>query len=79
MNSNSDIFININKEDYKKIVGIQPSDENYYKVAFINDGSGIITRGQLYVNSSYWIKFVDINNLPSPEKQEENTIYMVTD
>lgn len=73
------IFINISKQDYKKLVGISESDQNYYKIAFINDGSGIITRGKLYVNSSYWLKFVNIEELPAPEDQEENTIYMVTD
>ena len=73
------LFINIDKQDYKQLIGIDSSNDDYYKIAFINDGSGIITRGQLYVNSSYWIKFVNIDELPPAELQEENTIYMVVE
>lgn len=73
------IFINIDKQHYKELIGISSSNPDFYKVAFINDGSGIITRGKLYVNSSYWIKFVNIDELPPAALQEENTIYMVVE
>ncbi len=73
------LFINIDKADYKNLVGIDSTNADYHKIAFINDGSGIITRGQLYVNSPYWIKCVDKNSLPTEDNREENTIYMVFD
>lgn len=67
------IFLQVTKQDYSKLLNIQPSDSNYYKIAFIDDGSGIITRGKLYVNSPYWIKVVD--NIPV--EQEKDTIYLI--
>lgn len=68
-----DLFINIDKSDYTDLINIDNTNENYYKVAFISDGSGIITRGRLYVNSPYWIEVVD----EIPEQQQQNTIYLI--
>ena len=67
------IFLTVSKQNYSKLLNIQPSDSNYYKIAFIEDGSGIITQGQLYVNSPYWIKVVD----DEPTIKEPNTIYFI--
>ena len=67
------IFLTVEKTNYKKLLNITPENPNYHKVAFISDGSGIITRGQLYVNSPYWIKVVD--NIPT--EQEQDTIYLI--
>jgi hypothetical protein len=67
------IFINVSKEKYTELIGIEASDPNFYKIAFIEDGSGIITHGQLYINSPYWIKVV----ATEPEIKEPNTIYFL--
>lgn len=67
------IFLTVSKQNYSKLLNIQPSDSNYYKIAFIDDGSGIVTRGKLYINSPYWIKVVD----DIPETQEKDTIYLI--
>lgn len=67
------IFINVSKEKYTELIGISSSDPNFYKIAFIEDGSGIITQGQLYVNSPYWIKVVE----DEPTIKEPNTIYFI--
>lgn len=69
----SKLFINVSKEKYTDLVGITSSDPNFYKIAFIEDGSGIITRGQLFVNSPYWIKVVTTE----PTQKEPNTIYFI--
>lgn len=77
---NSTIFISIPKDRYTELVGIDSSNANYWKVAFIDDGSGIITQGKLYVNSPYFITMVDsIDKVPEVSDQEANTIYMVTE
>lgn len=67
------IFLHVSKQNYSKLLNIQQSDPNYYKIAFIDDGYGIVTRGTLYVNSPYWIKVVD----DVPEEQEKDTIYLI--
>lgn len=67
------IFLTVSKQNYSKLLNIQASDSNYYKIAFIDDGSGIVTRGKLYINSPYWIKVVD----DIPETQEKDTIYLI--
>lgn len=73
MENNATLFLTVNKTNYKALLGIQSDNPDYYKIAFIDDGSGIITRGQLYVNSPYWLKMVD----ELPAEQEENTIYLI--
>lgn len=67
------LFIDIDKENYKDLLGIDKSNPYYYKIAFISDGSGFITRGHLFCTSSYFLNIVD----SVPENQEENTIYLV--
>ena len=67
------IFINVSKKNYTYLLNLEPSDPNYYKIAFIDDGSGIVTRGQLYINSPYWIKVVTTE----PTIKEPNTIYFI--
>jgi hypothetical protein len=67
------LFIDIDKDNYKDLVGIDNTHPFYYSIAFISDGSGFITRGHLFCTSSYFLNVVD----SVPEKQEENTIYLV--
>ena len=70
---NSKLFINVSKDNYEDLLNIEPTDPNYYKIAFIDDGSGIVTRGTLYINSPYWIKVVTTE----PAQKEPNTIYFI--
>jgi hypothetical protein len=67
------LFIDIDKEHYKDLIGINNTDPYYYKIAFISDGSGFITRGKLFCTSSYFINVTDT----VPTEQEENTIYLI--
>lgn len=71
----NNLFINISKDNYKELVGISKTNPNYYKIAFIDDGQGIITRGQLYINSKYWIEVVD--EAPPEDERKNDTIYFV--
>lgn len=74
MSKNSEIFLSVDKNNYQELIGITADNANYYKIAFINDGSGIITRGVLYRNTPYWIECVD----ELPETQKKDTIYLIT-
>lgn len=67
------LFIDIDKEHYKDLVGISNNNPYYYKIAFISDGSGFVTRGHLFCTSSYFLNVVD----EAPTVQEENTIYLI--
>lgn len=73
MTNSLNIFLPIDRQNYKELVGITPDNPNYYKIAFINDGSGIITKGQLYCASPYFIEVVDT----LPQEQQEDVIYFV--
>lgn len=70
---NSKLFINVSKSKYKDLIGIGPDNSSYYKIGFIDDGSGIITRGKLYVNSPYWIEVCTTE----PTIKDPNTIYFI--
>lgn len=70
---NSTIFLNINKQNYKELLNISPQNDNFYKIGFLDDGSGIVTRGKLYVTSPYFIEVVD--ELPS--EQKDDVIYLI--
>lgn len=67
------VFINVSKEKYTDLLNLEPTDPNYYKIGFIDDGSGIITHGQLYINSPYWIKVCTTE----PTVKDPNTIYFI--
>lgn len=73
LQNDASLFIDIDKQYYKDLIGIDSTHPCYYKIAFISDGSGFITRGHLFCTSSYFLNVVDV----APENQEENTIYLV--
>lgn len=71
--SDNALFVDIKKEYYKDLIGIDKTNPYYYKIAFIDDGSGFITRGHLFCTSSYFLNIVN----EVPDKQDENTIYLL--
>lgn len=67
------IFLNVHKGDEQALIGIGPENPNYYKVAFVDDGSSVITRGKRYINCPFDMIVMDT----LPTEQLPNTLYLI--